>query len=95
MKICLVCLYFISLLFKKNVVWLEICRVCCILCVIIIIEYLFFNFVINFFIFVFEIGFSVEVGLFSRRMVGFIVSVFVIYKCCCWLFDNESVDECK
>lgn len=48
------------------------------LCVMMIIVYLFFSLRMSFLIFFVEIGFSVDVGLFISKILGFVVSVLVI-----------------
>lgn len=42
-----------------------------------------------------EIGLSVEVGLLRSNILGLIVIVWVIIKCCCCLFDKLNVFLCK
>lgn len=68
----------IKLFCKKKVVLLEICDVCDILCVIIIMVYFFFNVNSMFLILLLEIGFKVLVGLFNKIIFGFIVKIWVI-----------------
>lgn len=72
-----------------NIMLLDIFLVKCILCVImIIVMFLLVKFLIIFKILFISLGLSVDVGLLNNIILGFIVSVFVIVICCCWLFDN-------
>lgn len=45
-------------------------------------------FVIDFLIFLINFGLSVDVGLFKRRILGFMVNVCVKVICCFCLFDK-------
>lgn len=71
------------------------CVVCCMLCVMIIMVYLVLRLWISFFMVKVEIGLSVEVGLLRSNILGLIVIVWVIIKCCCCLFDKLNVFLCK
>lgn len=67
------------------------CVVCCMLWVMIMIVYLCLSFFMSCLMWLVEIGFSVEVGLFSSSIDGCRVMVWVMYRCCCWLLDRFSV----
>lgn len=82
-KIFEVLLNLIRLLRWKKVVFCDICVVCCIECVMIMIEQLVCSLLMSFLICVVVIGLSVEYGLFINRILGLVVMVCVIYRCCC------------
>lgn len=72
-----------------NIMWLEILWVKFILCVImiIVIFFLVILWIIDSILFI-SLGFKVDVGLLNKMILGFKVSVLVMFICCCWFFDN-------
>lgn len=79
----IICFWFIK------IVWFVIFWVKFILCVIIIIVCFFcVSWWMVFRILFISFGFSVDVGLLNKIILGCIVSVCVIVICCCWLLDK-------